>query len=233
MHNEVDKESNDNDSVIYFSDEEDFDTETSADIIGMMKHGVLPPEIQFLLGLCLIGEGGSDFLAGKSIEVLTSFDDDYIEYRSVLEHCTADEVSLELFRRTMVDTLSKTAAYALLTDILIKTKREEEWSSRLLPLYESFIVDFEKSDEVAVMQVNPTALPLSMSIKRNYYVKVLLALQRMRLVQAKSKEKLQEGYSDAVAIVDSIYRYRTALLLEINRDINNETKEVSEFNYCI
>lgn len=227
----------DDDSVVYLSDEEDF--ESAEEILRMMKNGILPPELQALHGMCLIGEGGSNFLAEKLIRAVECLDDECMDQkRYLIDHSSSDETSLELFRNAMAETLSKPAAYALLNDIVIKMNKEAEWSSKLLPIYEKYIEEIEKSDRVDVLQLNPSALSLFVSSKRNYYLKVLLAVLQMRLIKAENlMPKKQEipydktcaAYKLVLAIIDTIYRYRTTLLQEVNkRDISNESKEVSQ-----
>ena len=221
--------------MVYLSDEEDFEADDSNEIVSLMKLGILPPELQLLHGMCLIGQGGGDFLAQKLVQSVTSLDDDYLdESQTMFDQSSADEISMEMFRRAMIDTLSRPAGFALLTDILLKTKRECEWSNRLLPLYENCVDEIERSDEVRVLQVYPSALSITMATKRSCYIKLLLATQRMRLFEAKSNDKFNEAYENVITIVDTIYRYHTTLLLEIdNREINDDSKEVSNIDLIL
>lgn len=224
--------------MIYLSDEEGYESLENVEEHDLTNHGVLPPELQFLHGLCLVGEGGSDFLAERLVRSVTHLDDEYVDHHQlVLDNVDSDETSLEIYRRTMSDTLTKSAGYALLIDIVAKTKKGREWSHRLLPIYDKYFEEIQKSDEVKVLQVSPSALSSFMITKRNHYVKVLLATQRMQLVKANAlipaegenrDNDLNEAYKISMAIVDTIYRYRTTLLLEIqNRDIDSDTKEVN------
>ena len=81
------------------SDEEDFDTKESGEILKMMNLGVLPPELQVLHGMCLIGEGESNFLAGRLIQVLLSLDDMCVDQtQPILDHGASDDISMEVFR---------------------------------------------------------------------------------------------------------------------------------------
>ena len=136
-----------------------------------------------------------------------------------------------------MDTLSKPAAFAFATDLILKMKEEEEWADRLLPMFEKYFDEIQNCEEVNVLQINPSALSLFMSTKRNYYVKTLLATLRMKLFTARKLagnmgksdgDMITEASKLAKSIFDTVYHFRTTLLREMNkRELNNESLEVS------
>lgn len=221
------------------SDEDDFDPTDSSEITKMMKRGVLPPELQLLHGMCLMGAGGSNFLAGRLIQAIESLDDEYTDQSQfMLDHGMSDDISWEIFRRAMVEPLSKPAAFSFVTDLVRKMGKEKEWTDRLLPIYEQYFNEIETCEEVNVLQINPTTMSLFMSTKKNYYIQTLLATLRMQIFKAQESVDLNGNDGDVLAnasgiatsIIDTVYRYRTPLLLELDaKELSNESIEVSLF----
>jgi hypothetical protein len=195
-----------------------------------MKCGILPPELQVLHGICLVGEGGKNFLAGKLIEATTSLEDEYAEVSIFNSEESIEDTPFHLFRNAMTETLTKPAAYALLVDVVSKVKKEIHWADRLLPLYENYLIEIENSDEVKLLQMNPSALSMTMSTRRSYHVKTLLAILRMRLIRAEkllpqgnvNLEQKIESYDITMSVIDTIFNYQTTLLLDIQKKASSD-----------
>jgi len=236
LHEESSNALEDDDSIAYLSDDDEFQSEEGENILQSMKHGQLPSELQVLYSLCLIGIGGNEFLAAKLFGAITSLDEreDDSSQSNYNNRGTSEEISFQIFRHAMVNNLSKPAAFAFVTDLLLKMKKEQEWAHHLLPIFECYFKRIEDSEEVTILQINPSSLSLCMSTKRSFHVKTLLAILRMKLYKAQKKIEGVETYTESLSkavditmsIIDTIYQYRLTLLLEINkRKINDESIE--------
>lgn len=232
MHENTYKEPNDGDSVDYLSDDDHFDHNENQIFFDALKKGVLPPELQVLHGTCLIGEGGSDFLAEQLIKSMKFLDEDGPDEKSHfldIDH-TINDMAFEIFRGAMLDTLNKSSGFAFFTDFVLKTKKDVEWAERLLPIYEEYIGEIEGGQEVSILHMKPSSLPTQMLRKRNCYVKVLLFMLQLKLNRAnelKSKDGSEKACNLANVVICTIRQYSTTLLPEINRrELSDESTKV-------
>ena len=215
-----------NDINGYLSDDEAFECSEGEDIVQKMKQGILPPELQFLYSLCLIGEGGSKYLAGKLFNAIKELEADQHNNMDTDMFPNEDnETSVEIFRRTMVNPMSKSEAFAFTSDLLIKMKKELEWSDTMLPLFEEQFKELEIRGGTELLLTRQPNLSSSLSRKRNTHLKILQATLYMKFHKAQSiidsisscqeLDGGERGYDNsskiAISILDIVIHFREAL----------------------
>ncbi len=202
----------------------------------MMEKGNLPPELQVLYGVCLMGKGGNDFLVEKLLQAISSLDDECIERTQLmLNYGATDNISLDIFRQGMMETLNRPAALVFVSDLVLKMNKEERWADRLLPIFEAFLNEIENCEKLNMLQINPSGLSLYMSTKRNRHVTILIATLRMQTYKAQQlmgpnadADKINDASKLATCIIDLVYRYQKVLLRETDaRELCNDSIEVS------
>ena len=222
------------------SDDDYFDNAANEEFLNVMGKGVLPPELQVLHGTCLIGEGGKEFLAEKLISAMKLLSGD--QHNEIMhfteDNEAANQTPLDLFRGAMLDSLNKPSGFAFFTDFILKTNKHTEWSERLLPIYDEYVKEIESCQEVDILKMNPFSLPLQMSRKRNYYLKVLLFLLQLKLNKAHNANNSGDpGIACELAndIIQTIQQYSITLLHEINnRQLPDESVKVRlSLNYTM
>lgn len=229
MNEDNNKQIDDDDSVDYLSDDDFFDNIDNETALAAMGKGMLPPELQVLHGSCLIGEGGSDFVAEKLIKALKLLnDDEKNEAMNVAE--TENNSSFEIFRGAIQDSLNKIAGFVFFTDFILQSNKQIEWSERLLPIYEQYINEIEGRQEVKILKMNPSSLSLHMSRKRQSYLKILLFMLKLRLIKAEKirrSGKTKQASNLAEDIYKTICHYGSTLLQEIDdRKLRDESIKV-------
>jgi hypothetical protein len=137
--------------LLVLSDDEDFDETDNmiGETLDSMKRGCLPPELQVLYALCLIGEGGKNFIAWNSLhqairEVPNENMSFALNMRIVDENIIPDS-SWILFHRAMTSPLQQASSLVFISDMLVKMGKEKEWSGRLAPMYDSYLETIQKS----------------------------------------------------------------------------------------
>jgi hypothetical protein len=214
----ADGESDSEDSVVILSDDEDFECPAGKNIILMMKKGVLPPELQVLYGLSLLSEGNCAFIAVKMLSALHDLDQNTREdFDLKADNFESDTVSLRLFRRAMVEPMSKLDAFAFAADILKKVEKEDEWAERILPIFQGYIDDIEDQEIYTLLKDTAVSKNIITSVKKGNCVKVLLSTLRMKVGTARNlstssdPSSLKNASAISMAVVESIYLFKDAL----------------------
>lgn len=214
----VDAESDGEDSVVILSDDEDFECPSGENILLILKEGILPPELQVLYGLCLLSGGNSAFLGVKMLSALHDLDQDAMEdfdLQASTSH--SDSVSLRLFRRAMVEPMSKLDAFAFSSDILKKAETDGEWAESILPIFQGYIDELEQQKTFTLLKDATISNNIITSVKRCNCVKVLLSTLRMKIGRARNLSKssdssdLKDAYDSSLGVVDDIYLFKDAL----------------------
>jgi len=209
--------SDDEESVINFSDDEDFDSPDGEKIIQLMKNGMLTSELQVLYGLCLLSEDKFTFLATKMVNAMKDLENSNDEDFELSSHGISDDISLRLFRRAMAEPMNKLDAFAFTSDVLKKTGKEEEWAERLLPIFQDYMEELEQENAFHILSESAAAQTICMSMKRNSYLKVMFSTLRMKLSKTKKMAASQEAsekssaYDLSMLVVDDIYRFQDAV----------------------
>jgi hypothetical protein len=134
----VELDVSDEDSVAVLSDDDDLES-GGPRVVESMRRGILPPDLNVLLSLCLLGERGRDFVAFKCLQSIDSLEQESVSY--LLEAEIDDGVSYDsswtVFKRLMTGMLRRTEALALVQRTLRDCGRDAELHGRLLPLFEA------------------------------------------------------------------------------------------------
>jgi len=174
--------------VSYLSDDEELDSLIEGErLLGSMRRGVLPNEISVLFSMCLMYEGGGNFLAKKCLE---SIDLLPLETRS---WAAASDSQLELTKdapwylchTTATEPFGRTGAYAYLADTLRKEGKEAEWAGYLAPMYSTLVDDLQKQGLTDVLCGLQNVRSPSSRLRRRQILKSVHAWGRLQVVKAK------------------------------------------------
>ena len=210
----------------YLSDDDAFDCSEGEDVVQKMKQGLLPPELQFLYSLCLIGEGGKTYLAGKLFNAINELEADHEDHmdKGVIPR-EGIETSVDVFRRAMTNPMCKSEAFAFTAELLMKMKRELEWSDHMLPLFEGHFKEMEKRGNTQLLLTREPNLSSYLFRQKNTYLKILLATLHMKFHKAQgiidsisschdldARERVYDHASKiATSILNIVIHFREAL----------------------
>ena len=182
------------DVLDYLSDEEAMDADPN--LLDQLNRGILTPELQVLLALCLIGEGGRDYLASRCIDSLEALPDDT---HNDISHKIADVGAIsypawQVYRHAMTDQLTTVPALAFLADMLKKINKEHQWepkvASRFLGAMNSIC---SKGLLDKVLEAGKTKCPETV-LRRTQILKIVFAGARYSLLQC---ERMLQSTDDA------------------------------------
>jgi hypothetical protein len=168
------------------SDDEDWDNCCDdTDIVRPMRKGVLPPEIKFLYGLCLAGQGEKLFLAITCIEsvgYLPMESCSFLEER-VVDFGVYQDSDWIVYHEMMTQPYGRLAALALVFDVLSQKNLEKTIAALLVPLFQRQLLSFTKNRLIeGALDFNGNA-NIVRNHRRNHIAKVLLASVRYELFQ--------------------------------------------------
>ena len=190
------------------SDDEEVDRADSSSVAKeSLKYGVLPPQIRYMCGLCMVGEGSRDFLAQQ---LLHSIDELPIEESSDFESLIDIEVIPDpewvKFDRITRTPIKRFAGLVYLADLLTSSKKDEEWASRVVPLFEKH-VKFAQGHRY-IISIEGQAVPPV--VNQTYRLKLLLFTARLKLIKAKRKwnmlSKDLDGEDGPLEVARSVLR---------------------------
>ena len=192
----------------YISDEEELMNNDS--LLNSLRHGVLPPEISVLYALCLIQEGGRNFIAKKCMDSLAYLVQEPVswltENRDVDSGLSKDPSWL-LFRLIATEPLGRTAAFALLADVLHKSGKEEEttWSTHFAPLFGQCLEDLKRDRMLDVLHNNATGslFPI-LKYRRDMLYKIILGFGRLKIQSAKANLTRAQEKGDNELVNESV-----------------------------
>jgi hypothetical protein len=109
-------------SDVAFSDDEELNDSNNSALLQSLKYGSLPPELRFLYGICLAAEGRKRFLAMRCIESVNSIDIENLDWfnEDINDTAAVQDTSWQVLLKCTTAPLTRTAAYALLGDVLKK-----------------------------------------------------------------------------------------------------------------
>jgi hypothetical protein len=151
-------EESDDDVTTRLSDDEAFDSCKDESMVAPLRKGVLPPELRFLYGVCLAGEGGKVFLASKCLEAIMELpldDSSSLTNADVDANISTDSVWL-VYKETMTAAFTKISASIFVADTLRKSGREADLYQKLSWLFQQTISDLRTTgivDQVLTSQI--------------------------------------------------------------------------------
>jgi len=169
--------SNDEVDLPYLSDEETLLNDIGdSPLVESLHKGALTPELRVLYGLALIGEGGRNFIAAKSLEAIDDLEQETEEWFSEDESRSkhAIEPFWILFRRAMTEELRRTGAYAFIADVLRKTNKEHEWGFHFATLFRHHLESLHQKGLVDKLLGLRDSVTPNMTFKKNQLLKVIL-----------------------------------------------------------
>ena len=169
------------------SDDNEVDDINDNTLLSSLSRGALPPELQTLYALSLVGKGGKDFFAWKLMtHVIPQLE---IESPKAIEEDLYDteivaDSTWVLFRRAAIAPLRRTQAFVLLSDLIKKIGREKEWAKRLASGIQIHFKTLEANNDLLALRPIDSQDSPSNSLMRNQQIKLILALSRMHLYEA-------------------------------------------------
>lgn len=185
--NEDDSDEDDLEAA-YISDEETLDASDA--FLNSLRHGVLAPEISVLYAICLIHEGGRNFIAKKCMASIDHLEQEPLSWLTrdgITESELTGDPQWMLFRSMATDTLKRTEAYAFVASVLHKTGKETDavWSSHFAPIYGRIIDELRKNGFIDEL-TNYATDELS-KFRRDQILRVILAWGRLQVHDTESK----------------------------------------------
>lgn len=221
------------DSIV-LSDDEDFDSPDGEKFIQLMMNGVLPPELQVLYGISLVAEGTSPFLAIKMLRAIELLDEtDCVDVELISKCDQSESISIRVFRKSMVEPMNKLETFAFFSDVLRKSKKEEEWAERLLPIFDQYIHELDRSNGFSLLRDAVIPQTIVASIKVRNCTKLLFSTYRMRISVANSiltssnSLQLEKAYELSMAVIDDNHRYLDSFWRTKSGNPVSESVEVS------
>lgn len=207
-----------------------------------------------MYALSLVGQGGKDYLAWTilldvipqlEVETVQAVEDDLLD-----TEITPDNAWV-IFRRAAISPTRRTQAILLLSDLIAKIGKTEEWSRRLARLIRSHVKTLEDKNDLLALRPVQSQESHGISLIRNQHVKLILALARMYLHEAKQQQAVRKTtYMDgkdskafanetlrpgklALTVIELMVRFRNVLWKNASKDgsIHPNSNEVSNFDF--
>lgn len=128
----------DSDSVSGFSDDEDLDCGPQ-EVIDALRMGCFPPEISVLYALCLMAEGGRDYIAIRHLQGIRHLEQE--SFSELAQYAIDTGVVYDArwtsFKRSRTAPLYRSAAFALVHDVLMDCERDVDLANRLTSLFDT------------------------------------------------------------------------------------------------
>lgn len=198
----------------YLSDDDAFDN-TSED---MLNTG-LPPHLQVLYGLSLVGMRSYAYLAQKllcSLETLPENSTTNNTHYDFDTNLLSDQAWMT-FNHEMAQPIDKMESFALVAKTIQKLDMEKEWVN-LSTLYRQCLAEFERRSTIGKSEPNQAA-----QFNKSEYLTILLACFRMEIIKAQtmlssfhlSDENVQiqmEAFNILHTIMSKIFQLKEILL---------------------
>eukprot|EP00536_Pseudo-nitzschia_multiseries_P002867 jgi/Psemu1/252068/estExt_Genewise1Plus.C_400030 len=161
----------------YLSDEETLLNDVGdSPLVESLRKGALTPELRVLYGLALIGGGGRNFIAAKSLEAIDDLEQETEEWFS--EDESRSTLAIEpfwiLFRRAMTEELRRTGAYAFIADVLRKTNKEHEWGLHFAKVFRRHLQRLKEKGLIDKLLGLRESVTPNIAFKKNQLLKVVL-----------------------------------------------------------
>lgn len=188
-----DIDSEEEEEIGFLSDDEDFDGENGWELIESLRKGLLPPEIQVLYGLALVGEGGKNFLASKYLDAVHKLAQESVDFLDDGERETerSGMPFWYLFKRAMTEPLGRTTAFAFVADVLRKMGKEVEWANHFSSVFRNHIENMKELGLVSKLVALRDAGSPFVSFRKNQLLKIMVASCRFDInVVASENQKI-------------------------------------------
>jgi hypothetical protein len=181
--------------MTYLSDEEMLvNTSEESSLLVSLRRGAMPPELQILSGLAMLGEGGRNFVASKYLQAIEELEQESVEwlYDGDKEALFSRQPRWFFFHRTMTEELTKTVAYSCLADTLKSTNKDAEWAFHFSPVFFRHLQKLREQGLIdELTKINNNDITANGVIRRSQILKVMLASCRLGL----NTLEVQQGIS--------------------------------------
>lgn len=176
-------------------------------LLDHLSRGVLTPELQVLLALCLIGEGGQEFLAAKCIDAISALKDDTHDAID-LQVADTDVIcrpAWKVYQHAMTDQLATIPALAFIADMLKNAQKENEWAPKIAHLFQRVVDSIQGSGLLEnALEAEKSKSPKT-ALRRTQIIKILLAGARYRVLQCERQLFSHENPSrDVIACFQNV-----------------------------
>ncbi len=189
--NDAPDESDDDNSVIFISDDEDLE-EPGA--LQSLKGGALPIDINTMYSVCLLGTGGQDYVALNNLESTLQSNEFNLfdEEQRSNEEGLGDEHDWTAFKKHFASPLSKISMVAIIADV-VKDRPPGMSSRRILDIFKSHLKLIDHNDGLDDVLSGPTGL------LRTNLLDILLATTKLttRCDALEMKKLNQPGVNEA------------------------------------
>ena len=206
--------------VDYFSDDEDLDSPSIGSAIEGMRNGVLPDELQVLLGISLLVEGGKNYAAQRALSAITRLQDDPAMTTPLGRESSSD---WSLFSHPLTGITTKASFFAL-TASLVRSISEDKAKNclDLIPLFEEYVGQMEEKGLLEGVAANASAARISghgdfhgeeMAKTRE----IFLSLLKLFMIRARKEslgvlnEENENDIKNLLALLDFVIRYEEVL----------------------
>jgi hypothetical protein len=169
------------------SDDEALDE--NPQLVAHLERGILPSELQVLYALCLIGEGGREYLARQCIQAIDVLREDPED--SPENHGT-DTDALQnppwrSYRDNLTVELTKLSALILAEDLLKKLDKEKDWAAELLPIFQREVNRFESANPFYHIHASEAHENPRSELRKTQLIKIVLAETKFRILSIESR----------------------------------------------
>lgn len=192
---------------VLLSDDEHLEEDPTSGLLDSLRRGLLPTEIRVLYSLCLIGEGGRDYVAAKCMESAWELEMETVKWliEEPLDIGLNPDPLWNTFRRAMTELLTRTTAFSFANDVVRKTGKEERWCGRLAPLFRKHLDELRKIgllDQLTKHEASPSPY---VTMRKHQLLKVILGAARLDIANAElAGDKAGESGSCLQIIISTI-----------------------------
>jgi hypothetical protein len=200
LHDQSDSE----ESFVFLSDDEEMEEERGSSFLQSMRMGVLPPQLSVLYGLCLLGEGGKDFLAYKCIKSVDSVEQENDTWKAEpLTGLTDYNSKWISFRELSTAPLGRSALYFYIANTVCKVGKEKEMAARLAPMFAKQIQFMSESGLIAALKDEKVCI----YEKKDQARQVLAATSRYHLMMAVSSLSNSRIEEEAFIALEAAFEF--------------------------
>jgi len=221
-HVDEDGASDSEDSMIdYLSDDEDLDSPSKAGAIEGMRNGVLPDELQVLVGVSLLVEGGKNYAAQRALSAIARLQDDAAMATQLETGSSSDWSS---FCNPFGGVTSKTSFFALTAGLVYRMEDDKAKNClNLIPLFQEYAEKIEKEGLLEGVETNASVARISDNSDSHgqgkaKYREIFLSLLKLLMIRAReeslnvlSNEKIEDGCKNSMTLLDFVIRYEEVL----------------------
>ena len=151
-----------------------------------LRRGALPPEVSVLYSLCLIHEGGRNFIAKQCMNSIYHLEQESASWvkEAVLSPGLSKSLPWYLCRATAMEPLGRTAACAFVADNLHKADKETEWADHFAPIFATITDTLQNEGLIDALRDSQGVQTPSVQFRRGLILKCIYAWGRVEVIRA-------------------------------------------------